>query len=168
MKNPAGSRDGTVTKLSRDPAVWPTGCDVDSSCRAVLEHWVRAPTTPQRVAQRSRIVLLALDGIGTREIAATLAVSPATVRLWTKRFVDSGPEALLHDAPGRGRHARMSAASMCERLRQANLLGSNGMPLSLRRAAALLGVSATSVWRTLKQPFLSEHRRTRKPPRDVG
>ena len=65
------------------------------SSRAVLEHWVRAPTTSQRVAQRSRIVLLALDGVGTRDISSILAVSTATVRLWTKRFAENGPEALL-------------------------------------------------------------------------
>jgi transposase len=120
------------------------------------------------VAQRSRIVLLALDGVRTRDIARALAVSAATVRLWTRRFADRGPEALLHDAPGRGRHARMTAASMCERLRQANLLGSNDIPLSLRRAAAVLGVSATSVWRTLKQPFLRDRRPTRKAPHDIS
>jgi transposase len=119
------------------------------------------------VAQRSRIVLLSLAGMRTRDIASILAVSPATARLWAKRFAESGPDGLLHDAPGRGRHARMTAASMCERLRQANLLGSDNMPLSLRRAARLLGVSATSVWRTLKQPFLRDHRRTRKVPPDV-
>lgn len=134
------------------------------SSRAVLEHWVRAPTTSQRVAQRSRIVLLALDGIGTRDISSILAVSTATVRLWTKRFAENGPEALLHDAPGRGRHPRMTAASMCARLREANLLGADDKPLSLRRAAAVLGVSTTSVWRTLKQPSPPDRRRTPKTP----
>jgi outer membrane protein OmpA-like peptidoglycan-associated protein len=124
---------------------------------------------PQRVAQRSRIVLLALDGIRTREIASILAVSRATVRLWTKRFAERGPEALLHDAPGRGRHPRMTAASMCARLRQANLLGPNDMPVSMRRAARLLGVSATSVWRTLNRrsswflPTLGSEIRTTRP-----
>jgi transposase len=167
MEKAGAATSAPVTKLSSRAPVRAAGVWDASSCRAILQHWVRAPTTPQRVAQRSRIVLLSLDGIRTRDITSILAVSPATVRLWTQRFAESGPDALLHDAPGRGRHARMTAASMRERLRQANLLGSDDMPLSLRRAAQLLGVSATSVWRTLKQPFLPDRRRTRKDPSDV-
>ena len=127
-----------------------------SDVRDLLRHWVRSPTTPQRVAQRSRIVLLFLDGRGTQEIAASLGASRSTVRLWTKRFAVCGPESLLHDAPGRGRHAIMTADVMRQRLREANLLRADDKPLSLRRAAEFLGVSATSVWRALDRPLLSK------------
>ena len=167
MKKAAVVTSAPVTKLSSRAPVRAAGVGNPSSCRAILEHWVRAPTTPQRVARRSRIVLLSLDGMRTRDIASILAVSPATARLWARRFAESGPDGLLHDAPGRGRHARMTAAAMCERLRQAKLLGSDDRPLSLRRAAQLLGVSATSVWRALRQPFLPDRRRTRKGPPDI-
>ena len=132
--------------------------------RELLRHWVRSPTTPQRVAQRSRIVLLFLDGRGTPEIAANLGASESTVRLWTKRFAASGPESLLHDAPGRGRHATMTADVMRERLREANLLRADDTPLSLRRAAEFLGISATSVWRALDRPSLPKRRSPSKPP----
>ena len=153
-----------VPKLTSHSAI-SAGAQDPSSCRALLQRWIRAPTTPQRVAQRSCIVLLSLDGIRTRDIASSLEVSPATVRLWTKRFAEGGPEALRHDAPGRGRHARMGAVSMCERLREAGLLRSDGMPLSVRRAAAVLGVSATSVWRAFNQPMRPDSPRP-KDPRD--
>lgn len=136
----------------------------ENDARELLRHWVRSPTTPQRVAQRSRIVLLFLDGRGTPEIAASLGASESTVRLWTKRFAASGPESLLHDAPGRGRHATMTADVMRERLREANLLGADEKPLSVRRAAEFLGVSATAVWRALDRPSLSKRgSRSRSP-----
>ena len=128
-----------------------------AAIRAILQHWVRAPTTPQRVAWRSRIVLLSLDGAASHQIAATLGISKATVVLWMKRFAKSGPEALLHDAPGRGRHPSMTATAMRARLRQANLLGPDNLPVSTRRAAAFLGVSAASVWRAFHKSFHSSN-----------
>jgi hypothetical protein len=73
------------------------------------------------------------------------------VRLWIERFEQGGPDALLHDAPGRGRHAAMSCDVLRQRLSSADLLGADGRPISLRRAAAYLGVSASAVWRSLRK-----------------
>jgi len=117
--------------------------------RALLERWVRAGTTSQRVARRSRIVLLALDGVD--DIAERVGVSPRTVRLWVGRFQTGGAEALLRDAPGRGRHATLDSTALLDRLKQANLLLPDGHPSSLRRAAAFLEVSPTAVWRALRK-----------------
>ena len=71
--------------------------------RAALDRWVRSGMTPQRLVFRSRIVLLAAEGIPSKHIAATLDTSQDTVRLWRRRFAAGGPEALVNDAPGRGR-----------------------------------------------------------------
>ena len=167
MRNVEATGDTHVTKL--DVRQWPrTVNEVGSPAhRTTLQQWVRAPTTPQRVVLRSRIILLSLDGFSNQDIAGRLAVSRTTVRLWRKRFAMSGPAALLHDAPGRGRHPRMTAASMHERLREANLLGPDSRPLSMRRAAEALGVSATSVWRALKKPSLPRPLRTSKSSQDI-
>ena len=162
MKNTEQSGTPPVTKLASDELA---AVSVrDSNARATLQHWVRAPTTPQRVVQRSRIVLMALDGIGEDEIAASLDVSRPTVKLWTERFEASGPDGLLRAAPGRGRHAVMSPDMMWDRLRQANLLGPNGLPVSIRRAAASLGVSASSVWRAARKVGANARSPQRKPP----
>ncbi len=123
--------------------------------RALLQHWVRAPTTPQRVVVRSRIVLSALDGLSVDDIASQLAVSENTVRLWIARFEESGSEALLHDAPGRGRPAVIAPDDVRDRLRDANLVRPDGEPVSIRRAARFLGVSTSALWRAL--------RKTRRP-----
>jgi transposase len=154
-----------VTKLaSRTFGRGIRGDACDSNARALLEHWVRAPTTPQRVAQRSRIVLMALDGVRDDEIASRLDISRPTVKLWTERFETSGPDALLHDAPGRGRPASMAPEAMRDRLREAKLVRPDGLPVSIRLAATFLGVSASSVWRALKRPALARRSQPPKPP----
>jgi transposase len=122
-----------------------------SSDRNQLQRWLKAPTTPQRVARRSRIVLLALDGVRERDIAAAVGVSRPTVRLWLSRFEKLGIEGLLRDKPGRGRHASLDPSIARQRLADANMLTAEGKPVSLRRAAAFLGVSASALWRALKK-----------------
>ena len=119
--------------------------------RPQLEQWVRAATTPQRVVWRSRIVLLGLDGHSAADIASQIGVSHPTVRLWLRRFASAGAAALLHDAPGRGRHPLIDPATLMTRLREAHLIGPDGQPTSLRDAAKYLGVSASTVWRALRK-----------------
>lgn len=53
--------------------------------RAQLQQWVRAHFTPQQVALRSRILLLAAEGKENLEIAAALQVNRHTPALWRKR-----------------------------------------------------------------------------------
>ena len=120
-----------------------------STDRERLERWVRAGTTSQRVARRSRIVLLALDGV--EDIATRVGVSAQTVKLWIRRFEAGGAEALLRDAPGRGRRATLDHRTIHDRLRQANLLTGTGQLRSLRRAAVCLGVSPSALWRALQK-----------------
>jgi transposase len=62
--------------------------------RKVLEARCRAPTTPQRGAQRARIVLLAAEGRSTRSIAAQVGVQPRIVSKWRHRFADHGLDGL--------------------------------------------------------------------------
>ena len=78
--------------------------------RATLHGWIRAGTTAQRVVLRSRIVVLAADGLPSKHIAHQLATSQDTVRLWRRRFAVGGPGALTRDAPGRGRKRQVTAA----------------------------------------------------------
>jgi hypothetical protein len=71
--------------------------------RVVLQRWVRAPTTAQRVVTRSRIILLLADGYSGRQVAAMLGLSRHTVDLWRQRFHEGGCRLLSCDRPGRGR-----------------------------------------------------------------
>ena len=75
--------------------------------RSALEKNVRGAKTEQRLAFRSRIILLAADGMGTGAIAAQLQTSPATVSKWRVRFARMGLEG-LSDAPRSGAPGRYS------------------------------------------------------------
>lgn len=77
--------------------------------KQTLEAWIRALNTPQVIALRSKIVLLAADGLSNVKIAQDLKVSRPTVILWRERFLNGGPEALTTTLPGRGRRVTYSA-----------------------------------------------------------
>jgi transposase len=71
--------------------------------RSTLEAWIRAHNTPQSVALRAKIVLLAGDGLPNVRIAQQVGLSRPTVILWRRRFLEGGPEAIATILPGRGR-----------------------------------------------------------------
>jgi transposase len=70
--------------------------------RMALEILCRTPTTPQRDARRSRIVVLAAAGHSSRSIAAAVGVRPNVASLWRNRFADQGLEG-LKDKPRPGK-----------------------------------------------------------------
>jgi len=70
--------------------------------KAKLEAIVRRPSSPQALAQRARIVLLAHRRWPNARIAAELGCSAATVRTWRRRFARGGIPA-LSDRPRSGR-----------------------------------------------------------------
>src|SRR5215469_6707581 len=69
--------------------------------RAVLEARLRAGSTEQRLLLRTRIVLEAAEGTGTREIARELETTPTTVSLWRGRFARQRLDG-LEDLPRSG------------------------------------------------------------------
>jgi transposase len=70
--------------------------------KARLEAIARRPSTPQALARRARIVLLAHQGWANARIAAELGCSAGTVRTWRCRFACGGIPA-LSDRPRSGR-----------------------------------------------------------------
>ena len=67
--------------------------------RRMLEGWIRARTTPQRMVLRSKICLGAADGRSNNAIAKELETSRPTVLLWRERFLKEGVWGLSEDAP---------------------------------------------------------------------
>jgi FixJ family two-component response regulator len=58
--------------------------------RAQLERWARRGKTSQVLALRSRIVLgCAVPGAASKDVAAGLGCSEATVGKWRRRFLQS-------------------------------------------------------------------------------
>jgi putative transposase len=72
--------------------------------RNQLNSYVRSRSIPNGLNTRFRIILLAADGLGNKEISETVGLSRASVGKWRKRFSEKGLEG-LHDElrPGRPR-----------------------------------------------------------------
>lgn len=75
---------------------------LDSATQATLNGWVQARSTPQALALRSRIVLMAGAGLSNQQIAADLEIPEVTVGKWRRSFAELGLEG-LRDAPRSGR-----------------------------------------------------------------
>ena len=126
---------------------------------ARLEQWAGAGATPQRVALRARVVLLAAQGQEDRQIAVTERVHRHSVALWRKRVRDQGIGCLWEVAPGRGRkavHGQKKIAQIITTTLHEKPPGSTHW--STRTLAAQAAVSTSTVHRlgleqTLKPPL---------------
>ena len=85
--------------------------------RETLEQLVWGHSTPQQLAKRARLMLLAAEGMGVRESAEELGVWPKTVRRWRKRWrtADDKVSVLerLTDAPRPGAPATYTPEQIC-------------------------------------------------------
>ena len=127
--------------------------------RDTLEAWLRAPSTPQSIALRARIVLCAAEGLSNHEIARRTGASRPTVLLWRRRFTADGPVALTEIEPGRGRKASISAEAeraIINATLQTTPRGATHW--SCRTMAAAQGVSPATVQRIWSAHGLKPHR----------
>ena len=83
------------------PRVAPT-IHLDRMQLRQLQQLVKAPSTPQSLVLRGRIVLAAADRQSNQEIAARLSIPEITASKWRRRFARLGL-AGLPDAPRAGR-----------------------------------------------------------------
>ena len=127
--------------------------------RSTLEAWLRAPSTPQSVVMRAKIVLLTADGLTNVSIAQRLSVSRPTVILWQQRYAAGGPTALTKIAPGRGRKATIAAAKVEQIV---NATRQTTPPAatqwSCRTMAKAQGVSKATINRIWRAHGLQPHR----------
>jgi transposase len=72
--------------------------------REQLEGWTRRRMSAQALAQRSRVVLLAAEGLRNTEIADRLSISRAMAAKWRSRFAEYRLDGLLDEPrPGKPR-----------------------------------------------------------------
>jgi transposase len=116
--------------------------------RAALLKRSRSRTLAARVVLRSRIVLLAAEGISTSHIARRLGTTATTAALWLRRFDSGGVDALAVDASGRGRK-RSIAPGAIDEVRRGRKEG-----LSVREVARRAGISPASVVRLCAASYL--------------
>ena len=142
---------------------------MDAEDRRLLETWTRAHNAPQNVAMRCQVVLLAADGLANNAIAHALGISRPTVLLWRARFAASGPQALVEDAPGRGRRRSITAAKVTRIVTATTqTTPPAATQWSCRTLARAQGVSPATVQRIWEAHGLQPHRtRTFKLSRDT-
>jgi transposase len=133
--------------------------ELDAEARRTLEGWINASTSPQRIVLRARVILMAAQGMPNRRIAQTVGTSRPTVILWRNRFASGGVDALLEDAPGRGRPASISRAKV-QRIVEATIhtLPAGATHWSTRTMAKTQGISHATVQRIWDSHGLQPHR----------
>ena len=100
----------------------PPPLELDEEACQALKDYIRRHLTPQQLALRARIVLLAAEGKTNAEISREMSVTVDTARLWRERwrsFAGIPMEELsiderLEDAPRPGAPARFSAEQVCQ------------------------------------------------------
>jgi transposase len=127
--------------------------------RAELQNLVRRRTTPVRVVERCRIVLLAAEGLQDKQIAERLSVAPQMASRWRNRFLAHGVAGLVKDAPRPGRTPTITAEKVSEIVAKTT----QGAPVnatqwSRSRMARESGISDSSVGRIWRAHGLKPHR----------
>lgn len=127
--------------------------------RKTLETWVRAGTTPQRMVLRSKICLLAAQGLSNNAIAKQIGTSRPTVLLWRKRFAEKGIIGISEDAP-HGPSSRRLDAKKVKEIVEATLhtTPKDATHWSTRTMAKEFGVHHATVARIWDAHGLQPHR----------
>jgi transposase len=124
-----------------------------------LEQLVKKRTTPQRVAERAKIVLGSADGRSSATICAQVGVTKPTVRQWLDRYEADGIEALLEDRPRSGRPRTITVEDEAEIVRMTlEEKPDNATHWSCRLMAEVAGVHPTTVSRIWRAHGLQPHR----------
>ena len=84
---------------------------LDIPVRKELERLSRSRSVAVRLAERSRIVLLAAGGLDNQEIAAKLGITRQKAGRWRDRFVEDGLGGIEKDASRSGRILGLSTRS---------------------------------------------------------
>jgi putative transposase len=83
-----------------------------------LNNLVRAHSTPQKLAERARIILLAAAGVGIAETAKQLGIWRKTAGHWRRRWLiaaaSAGVAARLSDAARCGAPATFTPEAICQ------------------------------------------------------
>ena len=126
--------------------------------REQLESWARRGKSAQALAQRSRIVLAAAEGLKNTEIAERFSLDHATVRKWRNRFAADRLDGLL-DEPRPGRPRTVTDAQVEEVIvKTLESMPRNATHWSTRSMAVEVGLTQTAVSRIWRAFGLAPHR----------
>ena len=123
-----------------------------------MEAWTRRRTSAQALAQRSRIVLLAAEGLTNTAIAERLGVHRPMVTKWRNRFAEHRLEGLTDEPrPGRPRTVRDEHVEEVI-VRTLETTPKDATHWSTRSMAAQVGLTQSAVHRIWKAFGLQPHR----------
>ncbi len=77
---------------------------LSDSDKRILKKNTKSRAVPIRLAERSKIVLLAADGLENKVIAQRLNIPPNKVGKWRNRFAEGGMESISKDKPRGANH----------------------------------------------------------------
>ena len=127
--------------------------------RDQLESYVRSRSMPSGLNRRFRIVLLAADGRGNKEIGEKTDLSRASVGKWRKRYLEKGLQG-LHDELRPGRPRSVSDETVAELIHRTLKTRPEGAThWSTRTMADHIGVSHMTVCRVWQTFGLKPHLR---------
>src|SRR6266496_1729875 len=134
------------------------GIELTDDERARLESWARGRSSAQALALRSRIVLLAAEGLKNTEIARRLGIDHATARKWRTRFAERRLEGVL-DEPRPGRPRTITDEQVEEVIvRTLETTPKDATHWSTRSMAREVGLTQSAVLRIWRAFGLQPHR----------
>jgi transposase len=134
--------------------------DVKPDQKRELERWVRNGSSPQKVALRCRVLLLAHEGVPNHAIAERLNVSRPTILALRTAFTKDGMRAVT-DIRRRKRSRKVLTPELEQRILDTTLKtrpGDGSTHWSVRMLATHLGVSRTIVHRVWQRHDVQPHR----------
>jgi transposase len=126
--------------------------------REALTVLARSSTSAHREVQRSKVLLMAADGVANSQIAANVGLTPVTVRAWRGRFAHEGLAKFGQVRQGRGRKPGISPEKVEEIVRLTQHEKPSGAThWSCRSMAKAAGVSPATVQRIWSGRGLKPH-----------
>jgi transposase len=127
------------------------GIELDEKQEAELVRLSRSGLTPARLAERSKIVLLAAQGWDNHQIAEELGITRQKAGRWRVRFAHSGMAGIEKDAPRPGRlptHGKKVEEEVVRMTLQEKPRGATHWSRStMARASGLSESSVGRIWR---------------------
>jgi transposase len=140
------------------PTPVPVVVELTETERARLESWARRRCSAQALALRSRIVLLADEGLNNTEIAARMGVAVSSARKWRNRFAERRLDGLL-DQPRPGRPRTITDDKVEEVIiKTLETTPKNATHWSTRSMAREVALTQSAVLRIWKAFGLQPHR----------
>jgi transposase/transcriptional regulator with XRE-family HTH domain len=129
----------------------------DDICKQ-LEKLTRSPSSPVRLVERCRIILLAAKGWKDKDIASELSISRQKASRWRKRYAADGLAGIEQDAPRPGRIPTIPKRKVSEVITKTTTETPPGRThWSTRTMAEATGLSRSTISRIWRANGLKPH-----------